>query len=97
MKGVFSFSFQVETDIAPTAQLLIYTILPNGEIVADTQKLDIENCFPNKVGVLCTSTPVLLSFSLFEVWEIIVMYIKSLCNAPKTFLQSTSRGSDAMH
>ncbi|XP_033264027.1 pregnancy zone protein-like isoform X1 [Orcinus orca] len=51
MKGVFSFSFQVESDIAPTAQLLIYTILPNGEVIADTEKLEIENCFPNKVNL----------------------------------------------
>uniref|UniRef100_A0A8C6CJ07 Alpha-2-macroglobulin domain-containing protein n=1 Tax=Monodon monoceros TaxID=40151 RepID=A0A8C6CJ07_MONMO len=56
MKGVFSFSFQVESDIAPTAQVLIYTILPNGEVIADTEKLEIENCFPNKVGVLFKST-----------------------------------------
>lgn len=42
----------MESDIAPTAQLLIYTVLPNGVIVADTQKLKIENCFANKVGVL---------------------------------------------
>jgi alpha-2-macroglobulin len=52
VKGVFSFTFQVESDIAPTAELLIYTILPDGEIVADTQKLDIENCFANKVSDL---------------------------------------------
>uniref|UniRef100_A0A8C0I5G4 Alpha-2-macroglobulin n=1 Tax=Balaenoptera musculus TaxID=9771 RepID=A0A8C0I5G4_BALMU len=56
MKGVFSFSFQVESDIAPTAQLLIYTILPNGEVIADTEKLEIENCFANKVGVLFKPT-----------------------------------------
>ncbi|XP_057559019.1 pregnancy zone protein-like [Hippopotamus amphibius kiboko] len=49
MKGVFSFSFRVEPDIAPIAQLLIYTILPNGEVIADTEKLEIENCFANKV------------------------------------------------
>lgn len=59
VKGVFSFSFQVESDIAPTAQLLIYTILPNGEVIADTEKLEIENCFPNKVGVLFKSSPFL--------------------------------------
>ena len=43
----------MESDIAPAAQLLIYAILPNGEIVADTEKLEIENCFANKVGLLC--------------------------------------------
>ncbi|XP_037023804.2 pregnancy zone protein-like [Artibeus jamaicensis] len=51
MNGVFSFSFQVESDIAPTAQLFVYTILPDGEIVADTQELEIENCFANKVNL----------------------------------------------
>nr|XP_019569064.1 PREDICTED: pregnancy zone protein-like isoform X2 [Rhinolophus sinicus] len=55
MKGIFSFSFRVESDIAPIAQLLIYTILPNGEIVADTQKLEIENCFANKVNLSFSS------------------------------------------
>ncbi|XP_036923697.1 pregnancy zone protein-like [Sturnira hondurensis] len=51
MNGVFSFPFQVESDIAPTAQLFVYTTLPNGEIVADTQQLEIENCFANKVNL----------------------------------------------
>ncbi|MBW00364.1 Pregnancy zone protein, partial [Eschrichtius robustus] len=55
VKGVFSFSFQVESDIAPTAQLLIYTILPNGEVIADTEKLEIENCFANKVNLSFSS------------------------------------------
>uniref|UniRef100_A0A8D2CY07 Pregnancy zone protein n=1 Tax=Sciurus vulgaris TaxID=55149 RepID=A0A8D2CY07_SCIVU len=55
MKGTFSFSFQVELDIAPTAQILLYTILPNGEIVADTQKLKIENCLANKVNLSFSS------------------------------------------
>uniref|UniRef100_A0A7N5P161 Pregnancy zone protein-like n=1 Tax=Ailuropoda melanoleuca TaxID=9646 RepID=A0A7N5P161_AILME len=55
MKGVFSFSFRVDSDIAPAAQLLVYAILPNGEIVADTEKLEIENCFANKVGLLFSS------------------------------------------
>ncbi|XP_045726976.1 pregnancy zone protein-like [Mirounga angustirostris] len=51
MKGVFSFSFRVDSDIVPAAQLLVYAILPSGEIVADTEKLEIENCFANKVNL----------------------------------------------
>ncbi|XP_008583285.1 PREDICTED: alpha-2-macroglobulin-like [Galeopterus variegatus] len=51
VKGTFSFSFQVESDIAPTAHLFVYTVLPDGEIVADTDKLEIENCFANKVNL----------------------------------------------
>ncbi|XP_070646277.1 pregnancy zone protein-like [Bos indicus] len=55
LKGVFSFSFRVESDIAPIAQLLVYTILPNGEVIADTEELDIENCFANKVNLSFSS------------------------------------------
>uniref|UniRef100_A0A8C8YW68 Alpha-2-macroglobulin n=1 Tax=Prolemur simus TaxID=1328070 RepID=A0A8C8YW68_PROSS len=51
LKGVFSFSFRVEPDIAPAAQLLVYAVLPDGEIVADTEKLEIEKCFANKVNL----------------------------------------------
>lgn len=52
MKGVFSFSFRVESDIASDAQLLLYAFLPDGEIIADTEKINIENCFANKVSHL---------------------------------------------
>ncbi|XP_054974413.1 pregnancy zone protein-like [Sorex araneus] len=55
MKGVFSFSIQVGLDIAPKATLLIYTVLPDGEMIADTLKLDIEKCFANKVDVSFSS------------------------------------------
>ncbi|XP_007935409.1 pregnancy zone protein-like [Orycteropus afer afer] len=51
MKGVFPFSFRVEPDIAPIAQLLVYAILPNGEVVVDVEKFEIENCFANKVNL----------------------------------------------
>ncbi|KAL1791017.1 pregnancy zone protein-like, partial [Sigmodon hispidus] len=54
-KGVFSFPIQVEPGMAPVAQLLIYAILPDGEVVADTQKLQIENCFANKVNLAFSS------------------------------------------
>ena len=63
VKGAFSFSIQLDSDIAPVAQLVVYAILPSGEIIADTEKLEIENCFANKVGLLCKqffySTPLL--------------------------------------
>ncbi|KAM5262732.1 pregnancy zone protein-like [Ctenodactylus gundi] len=50
-KGVFSLSLHVEADMAPAAQLLLYATLPDGEIIADAQKLDVENCFANKVNL----------------------------------------------
>ncbi|XP_040828168.1 pregnancy zone protein-like [Ochotona curzoniae] len=51
LKGEFSFSFRVEADIAPTAHVLIYAILPDGEIIADVEDMEIENCFANKVNL----------------------------------------------
>lgn len=50
MKGVFPFSIQVGSDVAPIAKLLVYTILPDGEMIADTMKLEVEKCFDNKVS-----------------------------------------------
>uniref|UniRef100_F7B8I0 Alpha-2-macroglobulin n=1 Tax=Monodelphis domestica TaxID=13616 RepID=F7B8I0_MONDO len=51
VKGTFSLSFLVETAIAPIARVLVYTILPNGEIIADSKKFNIETCFANKVNL----------------------------------------------
>lgn len=43
-------SVPVESDIAPIARLLIYAILPDGEVVGDSAKYDVENCLAHKVG-----------------------------------------------
>uniref|UniRef100_A0A8D1W1V6 Alpha-2-macroglobulin n=1 Tax=Sus scrofa TaxID=9823 RepID=A0A8D1W1V6_PIG len=59
MKGVFSFSFRVEPDFAPKALLLVYTVLPSGEVIADTRTLKIENCFVNKVNLSFSSAQIL--------------------------------------
>lgn len=45
-------SVPVESDIAPIAQLLLYAILPDGEVFGDFAKYEVENCLPNKVGDL---------------------------------------------
>ena len=52
VKGHFPLSVPVESDIAPVARLLIYAILPDGEVVGDSAKYEVENCLANKVGVL---------------------------------------------
>lgn len=52
MKGHFSVSVPVESDIAPVARLLIFAILPDGEVIGDAAKYDVENCLANKVGAL---------------------------------------------
>lgn len=51
-KGHFSVSVPVESDLAPVARVLIYAILPSGEIIADSAKYNVENCLDNKVSSL---------------------------------------------
>ncbi|XP_029809142.1 pregnancy zone protein isoform X2 [Suricata suricatta] len=50
-KGSFSLSFLVESDIAPIARLFIFTILPDGETIGDSESFEIENCLANKVDL----------------------------------------------
>ncbi|XP_036923698.1 pregnancy zone protein-like [Sturnira hondurensis] len=49
--GSFSLSFPVESDIAPIARLFIFTVLPNGEVIGDSERFEIENCLNNKVDL----------------------------------------------
>uniref|UniRef100_A0A8C2VZ12 Alpha-2-macroglobulin-like n=1 Tax=Chinchilla lanigera TaxID=34839 RepID=A0A8C2VZ12_CHILA len=51
LKGHFTLSVPVESHMAPVTQMLIYAILPNGEVIADSAKFKVENCLPNKVGL----------------------------------------------
>uniref|UniRef100_A0A8C0XV30 Alpha-2-macroglobulin n=1 Tax=Castor canadensis TaxID=51338 RepID=A0A8C0XV30_CASCN len=50
LKGHFSVSLPVDSDLAPIARLLIFAILPDGEMFGDSAKYDIENCLDNKVS-----------------------------------------------
>ncbi|XP_034506122.1 pregnancy zone protein-like [Ailuropoda melanoleuca] len=50
VKGSFSLSFPVESDIAPIARLFIFTVLPDG-VLGDSESFEIENCLPNKVDL----------------------------------------------
>ncbi|KAM5336307.1 pregnancy zone protein-like [Glossophaga mutica] len=49
--GSFSLSFPVKSDIAPIARLFIFTILPNGEVIGDSERFEVENCLTNKVDL----------------------------------------------
>ncbi|XP_068022131.1 alpha-2-macroglobulin-like [Melanerpes formicivorus] len=49
--GVFSIQLPVESDIAPVAQVLVYTTAPSSEVIADSAKFSIEKCFSNKVDL----------------------------------------------
>ncbi|NXS46527.1 A2MG protein, partial [Balaeniceps rex] len=49
--GVFLLQLPVEADIAPVAQVLVYTTTPNREAIADSTKFSVEECFSNKVDL----------------------------------------------
>lgn len=36
--------------MAPIARLLIFIVLPDGEVIGDSEKYEVENCLPNKVS-----------------------------------------------
>ncbi|XP_044535461.1 alpha-2-macroglobulin-like [Gracilinanus agilis] len=55
VKGIFPLTFLVESAIAPIARILVYTILPDGEIIADSKKFNVETCFANKVNLSFSS------------------------------------------
>ncbi|XP_077026090.1 pregnancy zone protein-like isoform X2 [Tamandua tetradactyla] len=56
MEGSFSLSLPVESDIAPIARLFIFTVLPSGEVIGDSEKFEIENCLVNKVDLSFSPT-----------------------------------------
>uniref|UniRef100_A0A2K5QFJ9 PZP alpha-2-macroglobulin like n=1 Tax=Cebus imitator TaxID=2715852 RepID=A0A2K5QFJ9_CEBIM len=51
MKGSFVLSLPVESDIAPIARMFTFAVLPDGEVVGDSEKFEIENCLANKVDL----------------------------------------------
>ncbi|XP_060547235.1 alpha-2-macroglobulin-like isoform X1 [Pantherophis guttatus] len=48
-KGTFNLDLLVDIKIAPSARLLVYTILDNGELVVHSARFPVEPCFANKV------------------------------------------------
>ncbi|XP_061104061.1 alpha-2-macroglobulin-like [Conger conger] len=55
-RGEFSFSLKQTGDLAPYAQVVVYTVLPDGEVVADSFDFPIQLCFKNKVSLQFSST-----------------------------------------
>lgn len=51
MTGHFPVSFSVDPDIAPIARLLIYSVLPDGEVIGDSAKYEVEKCLSNKINL----------------------------------------------
>ncbi|NWR45537.1 OVOS protein, partial [Regulus satrapa] len=48
-RGTFSITLTVTEKLAPSARLLLYTMHPHGEIVADSSRIHSDICFKNKV------------------------------------------------
>ncbi|KAK2847484.1 hypothetical protein Q5P01_010483 [Channa striata] len=48
-KGELSVALHQVTDLAPFAQVVVYTVMPSGEAVADSQDFPIQRCLNNKV------------------------------------------------
>lgn len=48
-KGELTFSLKKTAALTPFAQVVVYTVLPSGEAVADSMNFPIEECLPNKV------------------------------------------------
>ncbi|NWY63554.1 OVOS protein, partial [Erithacus rubecula] len=48
-RGTFSITLTVTEKLSPSARLLLYTVHPHGEIVADSSRIQSDICFKNKV------------------------------------------------
>ncbi|XP_059694373.1 ovostatin-like [Haemorhous mexicanus] len=48
-RGTFSITLTVTEKLSPSARLLLYTVHPHGEIVADSSRIHSDICFKNKV------------------------------------------------
>ncbi|NXX27095.1 A2ML1 protein, partial [Nicator chloris] len=44
-----SLELPIGLELAPMARILVYVVLPNGEMVADSTELYVAKCFPNQV------------------------------------------------
>uniref|UniRef100_A0A8C1MBU9 Uncharacterized protein n=1 Tax=Cyprinus carpio TaxID=7962 RepID=A0A8C1MBU9_CYPCA len=50
-----TFSLKSMAALTPYAQVVVYTVLPSGEAVADSMNFPIEECLPNKVSLKFSS------------------------------------------
>ncbi|XP_051719987.1 alpha-2-macroglobulin-like protein 1 [Ctenopharyngodon idella] len=58
-KGELTFSLKKTAALTPFAQVVVYTVLPSGEAVADSMNFPIEECLPNKVSLTFSSSTAL--------------------------------------
>ncbi|XP_015192992.2 alpha-2-macroglobulin-like protein 1 isoform X2 [Lepisosteus oculatus] len=55
-KGELSLILEKTIELAPVAQVVVYTVLPNGEAVADSFDFEVQLCFKNKVSLKFSSS-----------------------------------------
>ncbi len=76
-KGELKFTLKKTAALTPYAQVVVYTVLPNGETVADSMDFPIEECLPNKVWkshvnttfkLLCVFLNFIYVFFIINVW-----------------------------
>ncbi|NWR97756.1 A2ML1 protein, partial [Motacilla alba] len=48
-RASLSLELPIGLELAPKARLLVYVVLPDGEMVADATELSVAKCFPNQV------------------------------------------------
>ncbi|KAM9475883.1 alpha-2-macroglobulin-like protein 1 [Clarias gariepinus] len=56
-KGNLVVTLQKMQKVTPVAQVVLYTVLPNGEAVADSKNFPIELCLANEVSLKFSSSP----------------------------------------
>lgn len=48
---MFSIQFELDLNVLSGYELLVYTVLTSGEVVADSKQVKLEPCLRNKVNV----------------------------------------------
>ncbi|XP_059345098.1 alpha-2-macroglobulin-like protein 1 isoform X1 [Ammospiza nelsoni] len=48
-RSSLSLELPIGVELAPMARILVYVLLPNGDVVADGTELSVAKCFPNQV------------------------------------------------
>ncbi|KAI4885480.1 hypothetical protein NFI96_027047 [Prochilodus magdalenae] len=51
IEGKVSFKLSVDAELAPVVQVLVYCVLPSGNIIAASRNFNVEKCFRNKVSL----------------------------------------------
>ncbi|MEE6485823.1 hypothetical protein FKM82_014428, partial [Ascaphus truei] len=59
LQGEVSLQLPLSVDVSPTLRALVYILLPDGELVADSAKFNVMRCFKNKAAVQFTPDEVL--------------------------------------